>query len=503
MSFAGPKKTENNDSNEPRSFQRSPKRSDQLCYQWICEKYIVNWYRNKHISAQFYNDVRDEIELLKKAKFDKKPKGPKKNQSNDLTHISDIDAVRQLSSDKPSQHQRPGEKQKKAFDQDDVEKSKNEQRLERELSQLQKQYERLKQSQNRQPQYTSAHERRQRNDTEVLNLRTENESLRAELQQAKDRISDLSKRIPQNRNANEQRLISELKTQTNDFQQAQEKIAKLNGQLADCRADFHDLEQNHSLMLRRLKKAEDNVQELTLRLSKMAGDNMRHGNPNLADLSDPYRPTEIGKIFAEIYDNEWSDAYEVVAGKEEKRKIQVLYDIMMGSYRFCYEALEKQTETVERCLLCPVLEDIEGVPGGQMPKLCQEEQFRRVLIDNRKRLALQTAKQLAEIYITTELTRAQDPSMTGKLSEKLKRYAGKCVELCWFMVICDPPLALSEQKVGDKFNSDIFRPYTRSQKDLKEPVIEMVVWPALYLHVGGALLSKGVAQPINAKELNK
>ena len=93
--------------------------------------------------------------------------------------------------------------------------------------------------------------------------------------------------------------------------------------------------------------------------------------------------------------------------------------------------------------------------------------------------------------------------MTGKLSEKLKRYAGKCVELCWFMVICDPPLALSEQKVGDKFNSDIFRPYTRSQKDLKEPVIEMVVWPALYLHVGGALLSKGVAQPINAKELNK
>ena len=150
-----------------------------------------------------------------------------------------------------------------------MEKSKNEQRLERELSQLQKQYERLKQSQNRQPQYTSAHERRQRNDTEVLNLRTENESLRAELQQAKDRISDLSKRIPQNRNANEQRLISELKTQTNDFQQAQEKIAKLNGQLADCRADFHDLEQNHSLMLRRLKKAEDNVQELTLRFENL------------------------------------------------------------------------------------------------------------------------------------------------------------------------------------------------------------------------------------------
>ena len=82
----------------------------------------------------------------------------------------------------------------------------------------------------------------------------------------------------------------------------------------------------------------------------------------------------------------------------------------------------------------------------------------------------------------------------------LSKYANKCTELCWFMVICDPPLVFSEDKAGTEFNSSIYRPYSRSQKDIKTPVIEMTVWPALYLHLGGALLSKGVAQPINDKD---
>ena len=61
----------------------------------------------------------------------------------------------------------------------------------------------------------------------------------------------------------------------------------------------------------------------------MAGDNMRSNNPNLADLSDPYRPTELGKMFGEIYDNEWSDGFEVVRGETEKDKIDVLYSTLM------------------------------------------------------------------------------------------------------------------------------------------------------------------------------
>lgn len=67
---------------------------------------------------------------------------------------------------------------------------------------------------------------------------------------------------------------------------------------------------------------------LFYRLSKIAGNNIRYGNPNVADLSDPLRPTEIGKMFAEVYDNEWTDAFEEVNG-DEAVKIQVLNDIVM------------------------------------------------------------------------------------------------------------------------------------------------------------------------------
>ena len=70
------------------------------------------------------------------------------------------------------------------------------------------------------------------------------------------------------------------------------------------------------------------------------------------------------------------------------------------------------------------------------------------------------------------------------------------------MVISDPPLVFSDEKEGHEFATDIFRPYTRSQKDMVKPVIEMVVWPALYLHFEGALLAKGVAQPISEKDID-
>ena len=70
----------------------------------------------------------------------------------------------------------------------------------------------------------------------------------------------------------------------------------------------------------------------------MAGDNLRYGNPNLADLSDPFRPTELGKLFSEIYDNEWSDAYEDVTN-DEKGKIRILYDIMMVLFLCIFKLL--------------------------------------------------------------------------------------------------------------------------------------------------------------------
>lgn len=65
------------------------------------------------------------------------------------------------------------------------------------------------------------------------------------------------------------------------------------------------------------------------RLSKLAGDKLRQGNPDLADLSDPNRPTELGTRFSEIYDNEWSDAFEHMSFEDEEQRVRSLHGIIM------------------------------------------------------------------------------------------------------------------------------------------------------------------------------
>lgn len=46
------------------------------------------------------------------------------------------------------------------------------------------------------------------------------------------------------------------------------------------------------------------------RLSKVAGEKLMDGNPNITDLSDVNRPTNLAEQFRELYDNEWTCAYE-------------------------------------------------------------------------------------------------------------------------------------------------------------------------------------------------
>ena len=55
-------------------------------------------------------------------------------------------------------------------------------------------------------------------------------------------------------------------------------------------------------------------------------------NPNIAHLSDKYRPTKLAEIYGEIYDREWRDAFERIEereGDDEKTIISALVSILM------------------------------------------------------------------------------------------------------------------------------------------------------------------------------
>lgn len=59
------------------------------------------------------------------------------------------------------------------------------------------------------------------------------------------------------------------------------------------------------------------------RLSKVAGEKLTDGNPNITDLSDVNRP-KLAEQFRELYDNEWTCAYEELqkeSGKKDEEEI--------------------------------------------------------------------------------------------------------------------------------------------------------------------------------------
>ena len=53
-----------------------------------------------------------------------------------------------------------------------------------------------------------------------------------------------------------------------------------------------------------------NIGLIHFRLSKLTGDKLTLDNPNITDLSDPNRPTKLVEMMAELYDNEWTGAFE-------------------------------------------------------------------------------------------------------------------------------------------------------------------------------------------------
>lgn len=73
-------------------------------------------------------------------------------------------------------------------------------------------------------------------------------------------------------------------------------------------------------------KASNIIKYILFRLSRIAGDKLREDNPAITDLSDPNRPTKLGEVYSEIYDNEWTDAFEELqsAGYTEVEGITTL-----------------------------------------------------------------------------------------------------------------------------------------------------------------------------------
>lgn len=69
----------------------------------------------------------------------------------------------------------------------------------------------------------------------------------------------------------------------------------------------------------------------TYRLSQYTSAKLIQDNPNVTDLSDLNRPTKLAEKFSELYDNEWTDGFDVLTNEfnfKEREAIQKLLDIL-------------------------------------------------------------------------------------------------------------------------------------------------------------------------------
>lgn len=312
------------------------------------------------------------------------------------------------------------------------------------------------------------------------------------------------------------------------------------------KAETNNLTLKCASLYEELKRIEKERSEVLLRLSKLTSETLTSNNPNVADLADPHRPTKLGEMFSELYDNEWTDAFEVLqaAGKGERRSIQILFESFMDIFHFCntqrsnvfeirpktaslLELLEndslkaftkhtdhKPKETrpwlywdwQERYQNCQVE---KGIPGGDnndkskssalsdedhadetdpvMKKFNQKRQAVELEI-NKHLQSLQ--QEFGEALLPFIKKAYLQPRWNNSCMKNLKPYIQKCLKVAWLMCIKSPPMAVADiPQAGDAFSFLLYKQYTH-----KGPYIDYIVWPALLLHDNGPVVSKGVAQ---------
>ncbi|XP_052078894.1 myosin-9-like isoform X2 [Mytilus californianus] len=235
--------------------------------------------------------------------------------------------------------------------------------------------------------------------------------------------------------------------------------------------------------LERLTEAEKCVRLLTqeksdalTRLSDIMGTKLRDNNPAITDLNDPNRPMKLGDQFSELYENEWTDAFsDIVDCKNlnltEIETIAVLLDMLKEVYNICLEDIEEQLSGHKKL--------VHGFSDDEI------EPFLKT--------AKESVKTNAANYIPLLYRKITSSTSTCKTVAQYKdfslQYIENCVKICYFAAVQNPPMVIDFEPV-QIFDKQFYREYTRSGTS-----VEYVVWPVLYLHKGGPILSKGVVQP--------
>lgn len=237
----------------------------------------------------------------------------------------------------------------------------------------------------------------------------------------------------------------------------------------------------------------DDPKQVSNQISQLAAERLRDGNT--VSLEDITTPKHVADMFTDLYNKEWSLAYEELnkTYRDGAETIQHLTRIIKHAYDYCRKTAERQLVNIfmhtENEMLYPNISQTSRTaleaqvrPDRHMIAIVREgdntlREFRRYAAV----ASLPVVKWLFYEDILKTIQPAQRPTSAQVA------YIDRCIEVCWLMCVQTQAMHLEFCEKGER-PTTIFRPFTRMGS-----TVQNCVWPALFLHKDGPLMEKGVA----------
>ncbi|KAK3578299.1 hypothetical protein CHS0354_004206 [Potamilus streckersoni] len=252
--------------------------------------------------------------------------------------------------------------------------------------------------------------------------------------------------------------------------------------------------QNMDTRIRRLEVQLEEVREenrlLLNRLSKLSALRLYDNNPNITDLNDVNRPLKLAEQFNILYDDLWTDSFQLLQQRKmnEGDIIHLLLKIVQVVFEICKEHAMTMNVQLQNAIL-----NYTGLNKKKSNETVVIEVM-KIVREYRKENLKYSLKNIQK-NVQCKLK----DMMTDTQMQQINSFTEECTRLCWLMNIQDPQMFLSFGQVSfigeggpSPFDNTCFISYTHNGM-----YVEFVVWPALFLHEGGPLLKKGVAQGTN------
>lgn len=241
------------------------------------------------------------------------------------------------------------------------------------------------------------------------------------------------------------------------------------------------------------KKEKENVamiEDLRSRLSGLASKQLTEGNPNFTDLSDKNRPTKIAEKFHSVYDEEWTNALEILSAKKsgvknEEEAIFILMQIIKTIYNFCVKVELEQASNIVLNILNPC-ETKGAIDWENKERQKTIANLEKQVVNMRRTCCFEPIPGLIEKY-----KEIHKEYQSYKMCPEVVKYTDKCVEYIWLMRSSDPPMVLKWAEQGETFDTSVYNHYQK-----KGDRVSMAVWPVVFLYEGGPIMHKGFAKPM-------